>query len=185
MSLALVFCMTGIGRAEQMPVPADVQIPLILKILTFDRNFEVKITTALTIGIVYDPQNPASLQGKDAIAQSLAPFTTKTIKKLPIAYILLEFTPGKSLAEIARTKHINVFYIVPGNVEHLPALLEISWTQQILTVTGVPAYMDKGVAVGISLNRENRPLILINLASSKSAGSAFDANLLKLATIVE
>ncbi len=69
-----------------MPVPSDVQIPLILKILTFDRNFEVKITTALTIGIVYDPQNPASLQGKDAIAQSLAPFTTKTIKKLPIAY---------------------------------------------------------------------------------------------------
>ena len=67
----------------------------------------------------------------------------------------------------------------------MPALLEISWAQQILTVTGVPAYVDKGVAVGISLNRENKPLILINLASSKSAGSAFDANLLKLATIVE
>ncbi|PYP39872.1 MAG: hypothetical protein DMD43_09835 [Gemmatimonadetes bacterium] len=57
--------------ADEMPVPADLQVPLLLKILTYDRNFETKAKTDLTIGIVYDPGNPGSLKASNEVAEML------------------------------------------------------------------------------------------------------------------
>jgi hypothetical protein len=171
-------------QAEEMPVPANIQVPLILKILTFDRNFSHKITSSLCIGIVYDPLNPVSHQAKTEIAQTLEQYTTKTIRQLPIKYVSLEYSGEQPLDEIASVNDINVFYIMPGTAEYLPALLRVSQAHQITTVTGVPDYVEQGVAVGIGVKKNRKPGILINLPASKSQGNAFEANLLRLAVVV-
>ena len=54
----------------------------------------------------------------------------------------------------------------------------------ITTVTGVPDYVRRGVAVGIGM-AQNKPKVLINLPSSRSEGSDFDANLLRIATVLK
>jgi hypothetical protein len=171
--------------AEEMPVPAKLQVPLILKILTFDRNFEQRVGPALRIGIIYTSQDPASHRAKEEIARTLDYYTTKTIKKLPITYISLEYQTEQAVQEAVKTEHINVLYVVPGNADHLQKLLNISQANRITTVTGVPTYVKEGVAVGIGVEKNQKPRILINLRSSKSEGSAFDANLLRLATVVQ
>ncbi|MDH3600867.1 MAG: YfiR family protein [Candidatus Tectomicrobia bacterium] len=170
-------------QAEEMPVPANIQVPLILKILTFDRNFSHKITSALSIGIVYDPLNPLSNRAQTEIAQILDQYTAKTIRRLPIKYVSLEYSGEQPLDEIATVNEINVFYIMPGMAEHLPALLRFSQAHRITTVTGVPDYVEKGVAVGIGMKKNRKPGILINLPASKSQGNAFEANLLRLAVV--
>jgi YfiR/HmsC-like len=172
-------------QAEEMPVPADVQVPLILKVLTFDRNFSHKITSALFIGIVYDPLNPISNRAQSEIAQTLEQYTTKTIRRMPIKYVSLEYNGEQLLDEIASANDINVFYIMPGMAVHLPDLLRFSQAHQITTVTGVPDYVEKGVAVGIGVKKNRKPGILINLPASKSQGNAFEANLLRLAVVFD
>jgi hypothetical protein len=171
--------------AEEVPVPAGIQVPIFLKILTFDRNFDDKVRSQLKIGIVYTEKDPASRQARDAIVDVLKSYTDKTIKHLPITYVLMPYTTERNLAESAKSQRVNVFYVAPGNGKHLAALLRISQKHRITTVTGVPQYVGKGVTVGLGLNSDNKTRILINLKSSISEGIAFDANLLRLSTVLQ
>ena len=51
------------------------------------------------------------------------------------------------------------------------------------TITGVPEYVDQGLAVGIGIRRD-RPLIIVNLEQARAEGAAFSSQLLALARIV-
>ena len=55
---------------------------------------------------------------------------------------------------------------------------------QVLTFTGVPAYVNDGMAVGIDL-LEKKPKIVINLPAARAEGAAFNAHLLKLANVIQ
>jgi hypothetical protein len=177
--------MARAGGAEEVPVPASVQVPIFLKILTFDRNFEKRVRTQLTIGIVYVEEDPASRQARDELVKVLKSYDDKTIKGLPITYFLVPYTTEPSIMESAKSQGINVFYIAPGNAAHLAALLKISQKHRITTISGVPQYVEQGVAVGLDLNSDNKTRILINLKSSRMEGAAFDANLLRLVTVLQ
>jgi hypothetical protein len=170
------------AAADEMAVPADLQVPLILKVLTYDRNFEEKAQNELKIGIIYTG-NAASLKAKNEVMGVLEKFSGKTIRKLPIKYVLVEFTSQRDLESAAKTNHMNVLYIAPGNAQNLDALLKVSQANQIITTTGVPTYVDQGVAVGIGI-RQDKPQILINLGGSKREGSEFDASLLRIASVI-
>jgi autotransporter adhesin len=87
------------------------------------------------------------------------------------------------LESAAKANHMNVLYIAPGNAQNLDALLKVSQANQIITTTGVPTYVDQGVAVGIGI-RQDKPQILINLGGSKREGSEFDASLLRIASVI-
>lgn len=183
--LSLLLFVSRAGSAEENPVPATVQVPIFLKILTFDRNFANKVGTQLTIGIVYVEEDPASRQARDEIVKVLKSYDDKTIKGLPITFVLVPYTTERSIMESAKSQGINVFYIAPGNGAHLATLLKISQEHRITTISGVPQYVRQGVAVGLNLNSDNKVHILINLKSSRMEGAAFDANLLRLATVVQ
>ena len=104
---------------------------------------------------------------------------------MPIKAVALEYTNPKSLAETVRTQGINVFYIAPGNANTLTELLKMSHTKGITTATGVPEYVQRGVAIGIGKKADQKPDILINLPSSRQEGSEFDASLLRIANVVK
>jgi len=172
-----------LAYADEMPVPADLQVPLILKVLTFDRNFEDRIPTELIVGIVFKPGDAASIAVRDDVSAAFLALDGKTVKKVPIRYIELPFSSPTELLQTARDSGVNVFYVTPGNSGTLSGLLEVSTSLGILTTTGVPDYVTQGVAVGIG-TRSDKPLILINLSSSRSTGSEFDASLLRIARVI-
>lgn len=53
-----------------------------------------------------------------------------------------------------------------------------------MTFTGVPKYVEQGIAVGIGI-QDRKPKIHINLSASKAEGAEFSSQLLKLAEIVD
>jgi uncharacterized protein DUF4154 len=173
------------GGTEPMPFPADVQITLLLKILTYDRSFQAKARLGVTIGVVYVASDPESVKAKDDILKTLQLVSDRTIKNVPIKAMALEYRDPKSLALAVRNGSVNVFYIAPGNAESLTELLRMSHTRGITTATGVPEYVQRGVAIGIGKKADQRPDILINLPSSRQEGSEFDASLLRIATVVK
>jgi hypothetical protein len=63
--------------------------------------------------------------------------------------------------------------------------LKMSQTYAITSLTGVPEFVDRGVAIGIGVKPDKRPDILINLLSSRKEGSDFDASLLRIARVVK
>ncbi len=54
---------------------------------------------------------------------------------------------------------------------------------KILTLTGVPEYVEKGLSIGVWIKGE-RPALLINLAASKAEGADLDSQFFNLVTIV-
>lgn len=175
---------TAAARAavEAMPVPPGLQVPLILKILTYDRNFGRRAGSGLRIGIVFSSRDAGSTRARDEIADVLKGFPT--IKKAPISHTTLEYTSDGQVESAAKSDQINMFYLTPGTGPHLDGLLRISLAHRIITTTGVPQYVDKGVAVGIGVKQNDKPDILINLPASKAVGSEFDASLLRMARVV-
>ncbi len=182
--LCLALLMPRPVWAEDVPVPASVQVPIFLKVLTFDRNFDERVKSQLKIGIVYAEEDPESRQAKDNMVKILDGYADKTIKQLPITYVLMRYTTEQNVVESAKSQGVNVLYVTPGNAKHLAALLRVSQKLRIITVTGVPQYVEQGVTVGLGLKSDKKTQILINLKSSKIEGAAFDANLLRLATVM-
>ena len=166
-----------------MAVPAELQVPLLLKVLTYDRNFESKARVELTVGIVYEPGDPASVKAKNEVADILGSVAGKTVKKLRIKYVLLENRGLSELEAAARSQGVSLLYLAPG-LRNLEELIRFSQANRITTTTGVRRYVERGVAVGIGL-RQDKPEILINLPASRSEGSEFDASLLRIATVMK
>ncbi len=169
--------------AEPMPLRADLQVPLMLKILTSDRHFESKAGREVAIGVMYAPEDPGSVQAANQIFESLYRFRDKTVKRLPIKYYLLEYGGPEKLERSILDRNISVLYIAPGNARNLEAVTKISQARGVTTATGVPDYVRRGAAVGIGLADE-RPQNLINLDSARAEGSEIDASLLRIATVI-
>jgi hypothetical protein len=183
-----IVCLVGAGQAaaaEAMPFPADVQIALLLKVLTYDRSFQYKAKSGVTIGVVYVPTDPDSVKAKDEVLKTLARVSDRTIKNLPIKYVALENKDAASLEKAVRANRVNVFYIAPGNAAGLQGLLKMSKTFAITSATGVPEFVDRGVAIGIGIKADKKPDILINLPASRNEGSDFDASLLRIARVLK
>jgi hypothetical protein len=171
------------AEAAGMELPADLQIPLILKVLTYDRQLESKAGGEVNIGIVYSPADPSSSQATTDVSGTLNKFAGKTVKKLPINYWTIEFVSTQRLEAILKEKNISVLYVSPGVEKHITAITQVSQSRRVTTTTGVPDFVKQGVAVGIG-QRRGKPQIYINLEASKSEGSEFDASLLRIATVV-
>jgi hypothetical protein len=165
----------AVAAAEPMPLAPDLQVPLILKILTYDRHFEAKAGNDLVIGIVYAPADAGSVKAANDVSDTLYRFAGKTVKRLAIRYFLIEFTTPENLERSI---------VAPGNAKNLPDLIKVSQARGITTATGVPDYVRRGVSVGIGIS-DDRPQILINLPSTKLEGSEFDASLLRIATVLK
>jgi len=171
------------ATAEEMALSAENQLPLLLKVLTYDRNLEQKAGKELAIGIVHDPSDHDSAKATDEISSTLFKYGGKTVKKLPLKYFTIEYTSPADLERIVKSKGISVLYVAPGVAKNLAAILKVSQSLHLTSVTGVPDYVRKGVAVGIGVVQD-KPQVLINLASTRSEGSEFDASLLRIATIL-
>lgn len=185
LALGLLPLPVPLRAAEAMPFPADVQITLLLKILTYDRSFQYKAKSGVTIGVLFVPTDPDSVKAKDAIVKTLQLVSDRTIKNQPIRHVTLEYKNPVELEKSVRSNRVNVFYIAPGNSDSLGAVMKLSKTYGITTATGVPEYVQRGVAIGIGIRPDKKPEILINLPSSRSEGSEFDASLLRIATVVK
>ena len=175
--------LAGAARAEEMSLPVEDQVPLLLKVLTYDRNFETKAGAELAIGIVYDPGDRDSAKATTELGSALFKLAGKTVKKLPIKYYQIEYTGNPDLDRFVKQKGISVLYLAPGNARNLTNILQLSQELHLTTTTGVPDYVRRGAAVGLA-RAQDRPQILINLQTTRLEGSEFDAGFLRLATIL-
>ena len=186
LTLTGALCLPGGARCgrDEMAVPADRQVTLLLKVLTYDRQLEGRASGELVIGVVSVPTDPASVKATEEVGNTLYQYLGKTVKRLKLQFFLHNYTTAEKLAAWVRDKHIGVLYVSPGNERNLAAILKISQDRKVTTMTGVPLYVERGVSVGIG-ERQSKPQIMINLASSRREGSDFDASLLRIATVIK
>jgi len=176
---ALLFA-PRVASAQEMEIPVAVQVPLFLKVISFDRQLRARGQTEYVVAVAYQSGNRASVDARDEVLRSLKA-DRPTVLGLPVRIVAVDLD-HESLAECLRMHGASLLYITPLRAVDVGALTATAGTAGVTTVTGVPQYVAQGVAVGVRLQRD-RPRILINLQGARLQGADFAAELLKLADV--
>lgn len=169
--------------AQYIEVPVEVQYPLLLKILTFDRNLKSRVGAELVLGVVYQGKYKASEQAKNLFIRQLQQSAINRVEGIPIRPTTIDLDQSDLGAFITAEK-VDLLYILPLRAYDLAQISQTSSSYKVLTLTGVPAYVEAGMAVGIGV-KGDRPQIIINLSAAKKAGADFSSQILKLAKVIQ
>ncbi len=165
-------------------MPVEVQYPLFLKIVTFDRNFQARVGQEVAVGILYQSEYRKSFNVRNTLIDIINNFPLHNIDGIPIRYVSIDMSVETDLRAAIEREKINLMYVAPLRAADIAAITEASREKHVLTLTGVPDYADAGISVSIDV-RGDKPLIVINLPEAKAEGADFDAQLLKLAKVIQ
>ena len=179
----MLFLLSGTLRSQEILVPIDVQVELISKILTFNRSLSPRNGDTIVVAILYQKIFRPSNTTKTDFLNFTDSGKLRVFGGLPYRVLALEIT--STLREIASTMLdlIDVLYVTPLRSVDMNDLKTMTRRKQILTVTGVPEYVEEGLALGIDMKGQ-KPQILINLPAAKAEGADFSSGLLNLARVI-
>jgi len=182
--LALTFW-RGSAHAQQMDAPAEIQIPLLFKILTFDRNLGTRAPgDDIVIAIVFQTGYRASMLARDQAMDALTLLKDSTISGHPVRWVAMELTSAAALQLALIHNRVDVIYVTPLRGVDLEAIMVPARAAAITTFTGVPSYVEQGLALGVGIARQ-RPQIIVNLFAARAEGSDFTSQLLRVSKVVE
>lgn len=175
----LLLLMAAAGRAQEMAVPVQTQLPLFLKILTFDRNLRARAGHEIVIGVVYQNKFRASLNAKDELMRAVSASQIKNIEGIPVYFVPIDVSVEADLIGDIVENHVDVLYVTPVRALGMETFTAVSRERGIVTLTGVLDYVASGLSVGVEV-KGGKPHIVINLRSAKAEGADFSSQLLKL-----
>ncbi|HWO57262.1 MAG TPA: YfiR family protein [bacterium] len=184
-AIAFLLVLTAqIAQPQDMPLPAEVQLPLLLKILSADRRLQDRAGDELVIGVLYQPRYRASVTAMEAILEQAAklivpPRPGQTTRLVPVP---LNGKPDWD--SLLSALDLDVCYLTPFRALGLEQLLRATRARGVVTCTGVLEYIEAGVSIGLDVSG-GRPQIVINMAGARAEGIEFSSQLLKLARIVD
>ncbi len=183
-TIILLFFLAAAVWSQDIQVPVEQQAPLLIKILSFDRNLRRNADKQIVFAILYQKKFRKSLDVKTNFEQAISKYSLTKIDSLPIKIVAIDISEDSDLVSIVTINRVNVIYLAPVKATNIGDITTLSRMKQITTMTGVPDYVDAGISVGVGAKGE-KPQILINLNSARAEGINFNSQLLKLAKIIE
>ena len=167
--------------AQGMDVPVGVQVPILLKVLSFDRQLHTRAREGVVVGIVMQGGNRASVMARDAAVDLLtAPGTT--VDGIAVRVVSIDLD-RQSIGNIFADQLYTHLYITPLRAVDIRELAAAARVARVITMTGVPGHLNDGLSLSVGL-RAGRPKILVNVNASRAEGADLSAELLKLAEVV-
>jgi hypothetical protein len=114
--------------------------------------------------------------GTDTIGGLLEELSDRMVKGRPLKVLYLK--------EISKSRKCHIFFISRSEEQQLPLILQKLHGANILTVSDIPRFSQKGGVIGFMIESE-RVKIEINLRAAKRAGLKFSAKLMEIARIVQ
>lgn len=185
----LVFLMSvhvfGASGAAPMDVPVeiDVQVPILLNVLSFDRNLKQRVGSEVVLGVLFQEKFRQSLDAKNQVASYLKKSRTNRIDSIPLRVVFLDLLDTLELKLVLEKEKINILYIAPLRAVSVAEIAMLSQSLKITSLTGIPEYCELGIVVGVG-SKGGNPLIIINLAAANASGNDFSSRLLKLAKVI-
>lgn len=162
-------------------VPFEVQVPLVLKALTYDRNLKARANDTVRIAII----SPAKgSRAAEELSASLKSLTGRTINNLPVVFKEIVVTDDAALEDGLRDGTWAAAYVMPGfGRAEIAKIRRLCEGRRVLGIAAAVDDMEHGLAFGIG-SQGSKPQIVINLPASKACGSDFDLALLQLSKVM-
>ena len=175
----------GPAHAQEMAAPAEVQIPLLFKILTFDRGLGARPPgKVIVIAVVFQTGFRASLVARNQIVDALKAMQDATISGHPVRWVAVEWKDGEQLRQALIHERTDVVYLTPVRGVELDSIIRTARAGGMTTFTGVTRFVEQGLALSVGIVRE-RPQIIVNLPATRAEGSDFTSQLLRLCKVIQ
>ncbi len=172
-------------RAQvDLAIPTAGQIPIMLKVLTYDRTLMEGAQETIRIGVLYSPDSEASANLCHEADAAFKANAGKTINRLPFSHVLLPLSSAAALEVSIAHQGFDVFCIADEDAKALPDIVSLSQRHGILTMSLADRHVVDGVAMAIEI-ADGKPQIVINLEAARAAGHDFRANLLRLCRVIK
>lgn len=158
-----------------------VHVPILLKVLSFDRQLRARAPQEVVVGVVYQSGSHASVVTKDEAMQAFRSAST-LVGDLPMRAVAIDLDRG-TLADALDARKLTHLYLTPLRATDVHALALLSREAHVTTMTGVARYVDDGIGLGVGL-RGGRLRILVNLEACRIEGADLSAEVLKLAEVI-
>ena len=180
---AVMVAVTAMPATAGAMVPFDIQVPLMLKALTYDRSLKGRVTDQVRIAIVTPPKGNHRIV--DELLASLGGLSERTLNGLPVKFKEIVVNDEAALDQALRAGRWAAVYVMPGfKAEELALIQRVCAARQILAVAAQADDVEQGIAFGVGA-LAGKPQIVVNLASAKACGSDFDLALLRLSRVIQ
>ncbi len=184
--LALASAATGAGppHTDRPWTRSELHIKVLMSALTYERSLQHSDADALHIGVLFDPGNGDSLITSTGVLSALERQTREmTFRGRPVIVSGIPLVDSPRMRK-AIEAGIHVLYLTDGISEtKLARVLVLTRELKIISVTGVEAYVRRGVTLG-AVVKEGRPHVLIHYGAAQAEGAEFSSQLLQLAEII-
>jgi hypothetical protein len=181
-AVLLVVALGGLARADDLPGDAKIAMPMLLKALTYDVNFDARGLGDFTVLVIGDA---TQADKRSQLIAALKDLPSQKVKARPLKYAVAEFKDEAALqAELERTK-ASALLIVPGaapaTVKHV---WEVAQDNQTYVMALEASMVESGLPLGVQVTG-GKPQIVINEKGAKSIGAKFETGILKLARVIQ
>lgn len=163
-------------------VPVGLQVKLLAKVATFDRNMTKRAAGSVRVLVSQRPGDAESARTASRLQRALR--DAGSIVGMPVAVSVEDFAGAAALASRCRSGEISIVYVTPGLGG---AMLDVAAALEglsILSVAAVPEYVHDGTVLAFDLI-EGKPKILVHLGRAKAQMVDFKASFLRLAKVVD
>ena len=170
--------------SEEMDLPVSQQFGLFMKILTYDKHLKEFPGNEVVFAIVYQSGYKTSQNTQSELFNIISESKIDKLGNKNLKFITIDLSRYSDFSLAVNDNNIGIIYVAPLRAYSIDNITSISRSRSIISMTGVPNYVEAGLAVGVS-NRGGKPQILINLKAARAEGANFGSQLLKLARVIE
>jgi hypothetical protein len=179
---AAAVLVAGSAAGEEVVVPISLQVELLAKVATYDRNFAARAGDHVQVLVLTKAGDAQSARVAGQIQSSLG--GTATVAGLPHTEVVATFTNGPELTAACRAKPYAIVFVTPGLAGDLAAISKALSGLSVLSVTAIPGYVPNGIVLGFDMI-SGKSKLLVNLTQARLQSVAFRAEMLKLMKVAE
>jgi hypothetical protein len=183
MAVILLLALCGRAAGAESHLAVGYQVPLVLKLLTYECKLMELRRQTIVMGILYRPADEASTRAFEQFRDEMKHFENRTIHNRKLVLEPLPVVEADSAGPAMRRAHVDVVYVTPGFDADLESIFQATRRGSILSVTGVPAYVEMGLTVAV-VRRGDQAGITLNLEASRMEGRDWNASLLQLCRVI-
>lgn len=179
--MLMIFSVNNIF-SQKISVPIDVQLELVPKILTLNKNFTNLIKKPdIHIGIIFSSLVKSSASIKDKIMKYVSDKKI-FVRDKRLIFIPLDIAKIKDLQKQFQRDDLQSIYITPLRAYNIEIISKICKEEKIISFSSVSDYLKDKISIGFELVN-SKVKIAINISSAKEEGANFSSHLLKIAEI--
>jgi hypothetical protein len=177
--LASLLLLVGATDVQGPELPAELQLGLLTKVLSFDRSDA--FGPEIVVTVLFQPEFPASVRVREAWLEAARTAPPAAPGGAPLTVTSLAHS--ENFVENLRQQGTDVVVLAPLRSVDARRMAARIRAARMRTVTGSPAY-GRGVAAVSLLIRDGRPRIVIDERLAQEEGSQFSSQLLRVSEVL-